>query len=409
MSRSKLRAVAGLAAASLRYAPGRTALAVTGVALAVLSTTLLAGLGVGVLDTAERQFDAADRDLWITGDPVTIAPTAVGGFQNTVFDSHETATAVRSREDVDSASPMAFQTVYVSADASDFQPLVGVGVPGAGSSVNLVDGNGFTDGRQHYSGGSYDGEMTQEVIVDPRLAETFDVSVGDTLHVGSTVADAREHEFTVVGVSPTFSGFLGVPTVALPLAELQQLSGTTGVDSATWITVSVADGEDAGEVAAAIQREYPEYDVRTNHEQMVALMREQAVLLAAAVTLVVVAVAAGLALTASQLALVVTQQRTELAALKAIGVSSRSLAGIVACQGLAIGVLGAAVGLAVTPPAVAALNVAAEYFVGYDSLVQTPPLVLAGGATIAVIIGTVSALAAAWLLVRVSPTTHLEL
>jgi hypothetical protein len=78
--------------------------------------------------------------------------------------------------------------------------------------------------------------MSHEVMIDTQTAEQFDVGVGDTLYIGGTLSSARSNEFTVVGISDTFSRFLGTPTVTMPLSELQTVTGTTSTDSATFIT-----------------------------------------------------------------------------------------------------------------------------------------------------------------------------
>ena len=73
----RLRASVGLAAAQLRHYRVRTLLAVFAVTLAVLSTTLLASVGVGVLETGQQKLDAAERDLWITAGPAQLGPGGV--------------------------------------------------------------------------------------------------------------------------------------------------------------------------------------------------------------------------------------------------------------------------------------------------------------------------------------------
>lgn len=72
--------------------------------------------------------------------------------------------------------------------------------------------------------GTCDGPTSREVVIDPRTPAVIDVGVGDMLYVGGTLASTREQRFEVVGISPTFSHFLGTSTVTLPLAELQTLS-----------------------------------------------------------------------------------------------------------------------------------------------------------------------------------------
>jgi len=238
--------------------------------------------------------------------------------------------------------------------------------------------------------------MSQEVMIDTQTAEQFDVGVGDTLYIGGTVSSARSNEVTVVGITDTFSRFLGTPTVTMPLSELQTITGTTSTDSATFITVSVEEGADVEAVQQQIQTEYPEFTVRTNQEQLEAVLQNQALVLAGGVTLVVLAFIAGLALTTNLLGLVVYQQRETLAALQATGMSQSTLIGLISGQGFMLGVVGGLLGVGLTPPLAEVLNQIAERLVGFEGLVQVPTQMLFVGFGIATVVGTVSAAIVAW-------------
>ncbi|WP_137284517.1 ABC transporter permease [Halorussus salinisoli] len=407
---TKLRAVLGITVAQLTHERTRTVLAVVGIALAVLSTTLLASVGYGVVETGQQKFDSSGRDLWITGGPVQLAPGSVGGFENTLTNAHGISRNLTAREDVRTASPMAFQTVYAGTNPDDLQTIVGTGVRGTGgnASTQVTEGKGLTGKDRHYADGSYDGPMTNEVLIGPRTAQLFNVSVGDTLYVGGTVVSARQNEFTVIGISPTFSRFLGTPSVVLRLSELQELTGTTQTDPATMITVDLRSGTDTAAVEQELQQKYPQYDVRTNQEQLQSILADKAVVLASGLVLVILAVLAGVALTANLLALLVYQQRQELAAVKALGISSSVLVGTAGSQGLILGLLGGAVGLGITPFASAGLNAVATHLVGFTGLVQTPDFVFAVGGFVAVGIGLIGSVVAGWRVGRVKPLEHLE-
>ena len=404
----RLRAAVGLAAAQLRHHRVRTALAVAAVALAVLSTTLLASVGVGVLETGTERLDAADRDLWMTGGAVRLAPGTVGGIENRIQGSHRLAAELDAREEVRAAVPIAFQIVYVGSTPTDLQTIVGVGVTGGGPALQLTEGPGFEGGDVHYANGTYDGPMTREVVIDERTAALFDVGVGDTLYVGGTVANARRNAYTVVGISPTFSRFVGTATVAVPLSELQTLTGTTRTDPASVITITLVEGADVEAVRAELERDYPGYAFRTNAEQLRTMFRERAVLLASAVTLVGLAVVTGVVLTANALALLAFQQRAALGALKAGGVSAGTLVAVVGAQGVLLGAAGGLVGVALTPPLGLALSVLAERVVGFGGLVRTPAWVYVAGFGIAVVMGTVASAVAGWRVARLSPLRALR-
>lgn len=404
---AKLRAVVGIATEQLRHDRTRTVLAIIGVTLAVLAATLLGSVGYGVIATGEEKFDTAGRDLWITGGPVQITPGAAGGFQSSIHDSHTVSQQIEERETVQTAVPMLFQTVYLGNSSSSLNTVVAVGVPSSGGAT-ITAGDGFsrTD-RAHYANGNYSGPPLEEVIVDQRIASQYGLSVNESVHIGGTVAGARQTNYTVVGVSPTFSRFLGTSTVAVPLSELQTMTGAARTDRATFITVSLRPDANVSAVEADLEQAYPTYDIRTNREQLQAVLAEQIVVIASGVTLVVLAILAGLVLTINLLALLVYQQRESLAALRSMGVSTTTLAGVVGSQGLILGILGGGLGLILTPAVAALLNRAAMAIVGFEGLVRTPDIVFAIGAVIAVVIGTLSAIAAGWQVARVNPLEHL--
>jgi putative ABC transport system permease protein len=394
---SRLRTAVSVAAAQLRHDRARTLLAVVGIAVAVLSTTLLASLGYGVFETGQQKFDASGRDLWVTGGSLSQGP---GGFGTSILDSHEVASDIESREEVVSAVPMAFRAVYVGNGSGNMQTLVGVGVPGSGPFVNIEEGPGFPHADAHYANGTYDGPMFEEIVIDPRTAEMLEVGINDTIYVGGSAESARSNEFRVVGISSTFSSFLGAPTVTTYLSELQEVTGTTGTDKATFVTVNLRDSANASAVEQRLQQQYPDYTIRTNDEQMRSILQHNAVVIAVGGALVVLAVVAGFALTLNVLSIVVFQQKEELAALTALGVSSKTLVGMVAAQGVLLGAVGGLLGVAVTPPFVAALNYVAAEIVGFEGLVQSPVSVLALGGAIALVIGTFAAAVAGWRTLR---------
>ncbi|MCU4802095.1 ABC transporter permease [Halobacteria archaeon HArc-gm2] len=405
---SRFRAVLGIAAAQLRHERGRTLLAIVAVALAVLATTILASVGYGVVETGQEKFDTSGRDLWVTGGPLKFSPGAVGGFENTLVDSHRVAADIEQREEIQTAVPMSFQTVYASTDGEEFQTVVGVGAPARGPSVNVINGSEFSTRDTHYANGTYDGPMSHEIVIDERTADQLGVEVGDSLYVGGTLSAARQNEFEVVGVSNTFSAFVGSATVTMHLSELQEVTGTTDSDRATFISIDVHDGADVGQVEREIQADYPSYDVRTNEEQLEATLREQAVLIASGISLVAFAVAAGVALTTNLQFSLVYQRRDRLAAIKAIGWRTRTLVAVTTVKALVVGILGAALGLVLTYPGVAVVNEVAAAIAGFEGLVQLSTEILVGGLVLGVVISFLSGLAASVLIARVSPLSYIS-
>lgn len=401
----RLRGISETAVALLAYDRARTTIAVLGVVLAVLAVTLLAGVGAGVIETGEQQFEEADRGLWVTGGPLEITPGSVGGIENTIFGAHELAAEMETHPDVRVAIPMSFQTVYLSTDAEEFDTVLASGVPVGGPSVSIQEGQGFTGGDTHYAGGTYEGEMSHQVLVDPGTAAEYDIEVGDTLFVGGTLTAAHENEFEVVGISPTFSQFLATGTVTMRLSELQTITGTASSDRATMITITLEDDADPEAVAADLRAEHPEYDIRTNREQLVATLQDQAVVLASGMSLVILAVIAGAALTTNLLMSLVYQQRREFTMLTALGAPITTPIAIAIVQGLVVGSVGGTLGVVLTIPAVSGLDHVAYTLTGFEGVVRMTPEILAGGFGIAVGMSLVGAGASAW---RISRSLSVE-
>jgi len=399
---TRFRAILGLAATRLRHDRTRTVLAVLGVTLAVLSTTLLGSVGVGVVETGQQKFDSADRDLWISGGPTRIAPGTLGGFQGGIPDAHSIGTNISRLESVSTATPLLFQTVYIGSEPDNLQSIVAVGIPSSGG-ISITSGSGFADDNSFYNNGQYNGTPSQTLVVGSRLENTQNYSIGDSLHVGGTVLDARQTQYNVTGTSSTFSTFLGTPTVALPLAELQAMTGNQATDRASLITVDVASDASVSVVRERLENTYPQFTIRSNSEQLQTIIGSRIVIVAAGVTLVALAVLSGLVLTTNLLALLVIQEREVLAALQAMGVSRRVATMLIVTQGLCYALLGCMVGIVLTFPLGWALNRVTAELTGFGTLVQISPVVLVAGAGIALIAGVVSTTVAGLRAMAISP------
>jgi len=404
--------LAGIALSLLRYERARTALAVTGVALAVLASVLLVSVGLGVVATGEEKFDQSGRDLWVSGGPVEIQPGSVGGFENSLVGAHQLEAQLEAREDVTTANPFVFQTVYASPDATpgtdDFETIIGVGASTRGPSVNVIDGRAISHGDAHYGNGSYNGPMGYDVLVDQEVARQYNISVNDTLYLGSTLSSARDNEFTVVGITNTYSQFVGAPTVVMPPSELQQISGLTSSDRAAFLTIQVADDADVEATATRLERAYPEYTIRTNREQLQATVADQAVVIASGVSLVALAVVAGILLLTNLQLSFVARHRETFGALSALGTSQSSLIVVVVLNTLAIGVVGGAIGSALAVPSIWGINRIAEIVSGFENVVSVSEPVLAGGFVVSVAVSLLGGIVATLYLGRMRPLEHLR-
>jgi len=404
---NRLGGLVGLALRQLASNRARTAFAVVGVAFAVLSVTLLFGVGTGVMETGEQLLTDSEQDLWVSGGPIDIQPGTVGGFQNPLVDAHAVAAEMEAREEVRAAVPIGLQTVYVSTDSEEFDTVVGSGAPTGGPLVDLQAGDGFNGSNTHYADGNYDGPMTHQVIVDPATAEQYNLSVGDTLHVGGTITDAQRNQFEVVGISGTFRQFVGTQTVTLRLSELQTLTGTAYDDRATLVTVRLEDGADVEAVKADLEAAHPEYNIRTNSEQLTAILERQAAVIAGGLSLVALAVLSGMLLSLNLFLSLVYQQREQLAVFRAIGGSRASTVGLTLLQGAFIAAAGCALGLALTPVLAATIDGVAAALTGFEGLVRVPLRAYLAGTGVAAGFGVLGTVAGVLRLSGEAPTARL--
>ncbi|WP_247729510.1 ABC transporter permease [Halovivax limisalsi] len=413
---TRLVAILGLAAAQLRQRPGRTALAVLAVALAVLSVTLFVSLGVGVVSVGQESVADTNRDVWISS-------TAVGGegIENSIVDSHRVAADVTRHDDVAVAAPVGVYTAYVGASEDELQPITSVGLPRTHGGFEFEEGSGFDVDEAAVESSidpspsiveptALDGARSDPtgVVLDPSLAAELSVGAGDTIYVGPGPDGAGARAVSVVGTADRYSEFVGQPTMVMRLHELQGLVGARGADRAAFVTADLEPGADPEAVSDDLGADYPAYDVRTGEEQFRSMLADRSLVIVSAAALVGLAIVGGIGLTVNCFVLVAYQQRTELAALRAIGLARPVLAGLVGMQGLLIGLLGGAVALVATGPLVGRLNEFVASLVGFDGLLQTPPTVYAAGALVAVGVGGATALVAGFSASRYASVDRLE-
>lgn len=405
---SRLWAAIGIAATQLRHQWGRTLLGVFGVAVAVLATVTLLSLGASVLEVGSAGFTRIGGDLWVTTGTVSFAPGVAGGVEGGIVGAHELTADIEGQQSVQEARALGFQSVYVGADADNLDPIIGAGVTGGGDAFSTEAGRSFKTADSHYANGSYDGPMTGEVLIDRRAAAQFGFEVGDTIHVGGTLQAARNNEFEVIGLSNDIARYLGTPTVILQLGELQEVTGTTGTDPAVAILVETQSDTTPEAAKRDLQGTYDSYEVRTNDEQFEAVLQRQSTVIASAITVAVLAVVGGIALVSNIMGLFVYQQRRQLAALRAIGVSRRLLVGVVAVQALIVAAVGAALGLGISWPAVQLLDYTIEAVIGFGDIISLPAWTVAAGAGLALTTGLAGTFVATALVIRVSPLSHLN-
>ena len=189
------------------------------------------------------------------------------------------------------------------------------------------------------------------VIIGKELAKHLSLFLGDTVNVISPMGNItplgmipKMKQFRVVGIFNTGMFEYDSTLAYVALGEAQSFLGLG--DTVTGIQLKVADVYKTGEIARKINRElgFPYYArdwMQMNKNILFALKTEKMVMFII-LTLIVLVAAFGIA---STLFMVVMEKTKDIAILKSMGATGRSIMRIFVLEGLIIGVIGTVIGV----------------------------------------------------------------
>ncbi|QXE90678.1 lipoprotein-releasing ABC transporter permease subunit [Geomonas subterranea] len=192
---------------------------------------------------------------------------------------------------------------------------------------------------------------TPGVVIGKELAKNLGLFLGDTVDVISPMGNItplgmmpKLNRFRITGIFNTGMFEYDSTLAYVSLKEAQQFLGLG--DVVTGVQLKVRDVYKAGELARRIDRELgPPYHARDwmqmNKNILFALKTEKSVMFII-LTLIVLVAAFGIA---STLFMVVMEKTRDIAILKSMGATSRSIMRIFVFEGLIIGVLGTILGV----------------------------------------------------------------
>ncbi len=373
----------------------RTGLTMLGVALAVLSIILLASIGNGLLTTGGKILDQSSIHLWITGKPSDLQSQYMGTGESRITDAHGFLKILLKNKEIAWRMPLLTEMVYAFKGDEEPKAIFAIGVDGtSGSMVTIIQGKDL-DNDVHYNNGRYDGKWKNEVLIDSRTAGLLKVKVGDTIHIGKTLTEAKEQKFTVIGLTNSLSRFSSNPMVIMYLSELQEITGNKYYDSVTMMLIRLKNPARAESIRMELQKKYPQYTVSTNMDYMIKALKQNSLPLASAASIVVLAVIMGAMLAVNTMLLSLNEKKKEIAILSAIGLSRRSIFKSIGTEGLMISLLGGALGIFISVPFAWILNSMIYAYMGFNGLVIVQKEYLYVGLVIAVIIGLLTSFLAA--------------
>ncbi|NGM70758.1 ABC transporter permease [Natronolimnobius sp. AArcel1] len=356
----------------------RMQLSVLGVAAIIALLVIVTGLGLG-LATGTTVYDD-DIDYWVVPED-SGSSSPLLATDNPRFGSVHDATEQFRSDDVTFATPVLSQVLQVETDGETEYILV-MGVinePGL-DSVTGVATTGITDGDPYYDDGSYSGEWTGDAVLSQSAAGLLEADSGSQLTI------AGNDSFTVTNVDDGADSVGDVPAAVVQLSELQTLTGAAENDQADQFIV----GTNSPAVETTLEGVYPQSEVLTRGELTTSAAMDSELPLALALTAFIISVSVGTLFVLTTNGLEVVADRTQLATLAAIGISTRSQLTLVGTQTLVItgagGLLGALVGMG----GIWGVNAAAMEFVTTEPIALSEPWFILYGGAVGLIIGILS-------------------
>ena len=322
-----------------------TVISVAGVALGVMALIVVLAVMTGFEE------DLKEKILGTNAHIVVLKST--GGIEN----YEKMMDELKKTDGVVAATPFIYNQVMLSTGRNvSGVVLRGVDVETDPTVTNLskslVEGN-LTDLEKPMSVPLADSEPPRPgVIIGAELAKNLNLYKGDTVNVISPLGNItplgmvpKMKQFRVVGLFNTGMFEYDSTLAYISLGEAQAFLGLD--DSVTGIQLKVSDVYKTGQIAHEINKTFgfPYYArdwMQMNKNILFALKTEKLVMFII-LTLIVLVAAFGIA---STLFMVVMEKTKDIAILKSMGATGRSIMKIFVIEGLIIGIFGTLIGVA---------------------------------------------------------------
>lgn len=366
-------------------APGRMTVCILGVAVAVALLVVVTGISLGLANSTT--VESEDIDYWIVPDEAGSGSVPLEAEGARLSRVHEVTTDLRRDDRIDYASPVVLQPLQLQNSATgEREYVIAVGVIPTEEQRRVADMeiSSLDAEYSYYADGSYDGEWSGQFVAAPSVAERLSLTPGDTVTVSNgdrslTLTEINDREMT--------AGVGEVPAIAMPLAELQSLTGLDRADQADQILVSTTDPA----VEAELGEIYPQTDVvsRAGIGGVNATPTNLPLAMALAATLVAGGI--GVAFVATMMGLELTAGRRELAVISAVGFSGRARALVVVSETVTVAVLGGILGVGLGALATVGVNAGVASAIGIPSLATITPALIGYALAAAVAVGVCAA------------------
>ena len=378
---------------SLSRRPLRTALSLAGIAVAAAMLLDMVMLSGGM----DKSFSEM---LLLRGYQIRLTPKGTLPFDTeaSIPDATGLIRAIRADPDIQAAGAVLGTSLYGRVGDS-LVTLFGYGIqPEAQAIYQVTAGRDLAPDDAH-------GVLLSEAaarLLGPR------VQVGDKITlVGrldpQVAAASVDRDLVVRGIVRWLYDYRGQPSVGTVLPVMQRLAGESAEDRASLLLAKAADDAIVPAVAARLRTRFPHLEVNSVAD-LVAAARQRLVyftqlsFILGSMSLVVTVL-----LIATLLTITVNERLGEIATLRAIGVSRRSIVLQVMAEGVALTVVGAVLGILLGLVTAEYLDTILTRFPGLPAtfsffVPRVETLSLAGIVLLAT--GTIAGLYPAWLAAR---------
>lgn len=317
-----------LALASLGRHGARTALAIAGVAVAAALLLDMVMLSTGLRQSFSTMLEARGFQL-------RLSPRGTLPFDTeaTIAGADEILAALRANPSIERVSPVLGATVHLSGPAGVATGFA-VGIdPAVQGDYDLLEGEHPTSGR---------------LVVSEPLLQRSGARIGDTVAVATGYdpqlrAFAGERRLLIAGRARFLYLSAGQAAAALPLTTLREMA-MRGEDRVSLFMVRVAEGVNPEELGARIVAEFPRVEAISTAraletvDQRLSYFRQLSYILGA------VSLTVGFLLVTTLVTVSVNERIGEIAVMRAVGVSRRSIVRQVVAESAVLMLAGTAIG-----------------------------------------------------------------
>lgn len=270
-----------------------------------------------------------------------------------------------------------------------------IGSASFSGGANFVPGKDGKDGLYEFTDGNGPTEAGQ-VALDKDSAEKGGYQVGDSVPV-ALKGPAKTYKLAGIFTTENTSVAAGGSLVLFDTPVAQRLFLRPGVYQS--VTVTAAPGVSNAELAAAVGKVLPDYAVAQTGQQLAGEVSGDASFVAAILLAFAgVALFVSVFLIANTFTMLAAQRTRELALLRAVGASRRQVTRSVLIEAMVVGAVASAAGLGLGAAMAAVATSTVD--LGGGKIPDGPLVVTSTTVLVAVVIGVVVTMLAAWLPAR---------